>query len=77
VSGTTISVAKISCSDISGDATDSIDYASSTGGTTLRYDAATNQYVYNWATPSTKSSCYRLIVTTPDAQQHVALFQLK
>jgi hypothetical protein len=77
VSGTTITAAKVSCTNVSGDPTDSIDYVSSTGGTALRYDSTANQYIYNWATPSTKNSCYRLTVMTPDGQADIALFQLK
>jgi hypothetical protein len=77
VSDTTIYVAKIACTNLTGDATDTIDYASSTGGTSLRYDSTPNQYVYNWATPSTKNSCYRLTVTLPSTQTMIAIFQLK
>jgi hypothetical protein len=77
VNGTTISVAKVACTNLSGDATDTIDYASATGGTSLRYDSTANQYVYNWATPSTTNTCYRMTVTTPDTQQHIAPFQMK
>jgi hypothetical protein len=76
-SGTTINVAMVACTNLGGDATDPIDYASATGGTALRYDSTANQYVYNWATPRTKNTCYRMTVTTPDSQQHIALFQLK
>ena len=77
VTGTTISVAKLTCSTLSTDLTDPMDYAADTGGSTLRYDSTNNQYVYNWATPSTKNACYRMTVTTPDSQPHFALFQLK
>ena len=77
VTGTTINVAKVACSNMSGDPTDLIDYAASTGGTALRYDSTANQYVYNWATPTTKNTCYRLTVTPPDGQARVALFQMK
>jgi hypothetical protein len=76
VAGTTINVVKVACDQINGAATDAIDYASTTGGTALRYDTTANQYIYNWATPSTKNSCYRLIVTPPSGIQHVALFHL-
>jgi hypothetical protein len=77
VTGTTINISKIACSNLNSDPTDAIDYASSTGSTALRYDATANQYVYNWATPSTKGVCYRMTVTPPDTQAHVALFQMK
>jgi hypothetical protein len=77
VSNTTIYVAKVACINVSGDPTDTIDYASSTGGTALRYDSTSNQYIYNWATPSAKGACYRMTVTTPDNQKYIAAFQLK
>jgi hypothetical protein len=77
VAGTTISVAKLVCSTLSSDPTDPMDYAADTGGSTLRYDSTANQYIYNWATPGTKNACYRMTVTTPDGQLHVALFQLR
>ena len=77
VASTTINVAKVACTNLAGDPADAIDYAADTGGTTLRYDSTANQYIYNWATPSTKSTCYRLTVKTPDAKEHIALFQLK
>jgi hypothetical protein len=74
VPNTTIAVAKIGC--MTGLPTDTIDYTASAGGTALRYDSTANQYVYNWATPSAKSACYKMTVTTPDGLPHVALFQL-
>jgi hypothetical protein len=77
VVGTTINVLKVSCTDINGASTDPIDYAASTGGTALRYDTTANQYIYNWATPSTKNSCYQLIVTPPSGIKHIALFKLQ
>ncbi len=77
VTGTTINVVKVACSNLNGDATDAIDYTAATGGTALRYDSTANQYIYNWATPSQKGACYRMTVTPPDGQLHIALFQMK
>jgi hypothetical protein len=76
VPGTIISVSHVMCPNGSA-VTDLIDYAADTGGTTLRYDSTANQYVYNWASPSAKNSCYQMTVTTPDGQAHIALFSLK
>ena len=59
----------------SGAPTDTIDTVAS-GGTTLRYDTTTQQYVYNWATPS-KAGCYMVTLYLDDGSAHVALFQLK
>jgi hypothetical protein len=47
-----------------------------TGGTFLRYDTNTNQFVYNWSTP-TKPGCYVFTLTLTDDTQHQAYFNLK
>jgi hypothetical protein len=48
-----------------------------TGGTTLRYDLTGGQFVYNWQTPKTAGSCYRVTMTTQDGSSLVAYFKLK
>lgn len=55
--------------------TDTIDTVAS-GGSMLRYDTKTNQYIYNWTTPSTPG-CYMVTLYLNDGGTHVALFQLK
>jgi len=75
IAGTTIVVGHVTCP--TGPAvSDPIDYASSAGGTALRYDATSNQYLYNWASPRSPG-CYAMTVTTPDGVGHRALFELK
>jgi len=51
--------------------------ATSTGGTSLRYDTTANQYIYNWQSPKTASKCYRVTVTLTDGSKHEALFKTK
>jgi hypothetical protein len=45
-----------------------------TGGTSLKFDGS--QWIYNWATPSTKG-CYVLYVLLSDGSSRQANFQLK
>ncbi|HSL28108.1 MAG TPA: MBG domain-containing protein [Anaerolineales bacterium] len=48
-----------------------------TGGTVLRYDSTSGQFVYNWQTPKTPGKCYRVTMTTLDGSTLVAYFKLK
>ncbi|HWQ11260.1 MAG TPA: PxKF domain-containing protein [Roseiflexaceae bacterium] len=48
-----------------------------TGGTVLRYDATSGQFIFNWQTPKTPGACYRVTVTTQDGSSIVADFKLK
>jgi hypothetical protein len=48
-----------------------------TGGTSLRYDATSGQFIQNWQTPRAAGFCYRVTMTTQDGSSLVAFFKLK
>jgi hypothetical protein len=68
-----LTYAQVSCTG--GALTDEIETVA-TGGTSLRYDTTSGQFIYNWKTPTTKS-CYRVTMTTQDGSSLVAYFKLK
>jgi hypothetical protein len=48
-----------------------------TGGTTLRYDATAGQFIQNWQTPKKPGNCYAVTMTTDDGSTITANFKLK
>jgi hypothetical protein len=70
-----LSYKAVSCGLFASDATDALE-VTATGGTTLRYDIDSNQYVYNWDTPG-QAGCYELFLTLADGGVQTANFQLK
>jgi hypothetical protein len=48
-----------------------------TGGTSLRYDALAEQFVFNWQTPKQPAKCYRVDVKLTDGSVRSAFFKLK
>jgi hypothetical protein len=65
---------KVACEG--GAPTDDIEFTT-TGGTSLRYDATAGQFVQNWLTPKQAGLCYRVTMTTQDGSSLVAFFRLK
>lgn len=65
----------ISCST-SNAMTDEIEFTT-TGGTSLRYDATAGQFIQNWQTPKTAGACYKVTMTAKDGSAVSALFKLK
>lgn len=64
---------RINCTSGAGD--DIEQYA--TGGTSLRYDTVSGQFIFNWQTPRQPGSCYRVTMTTLDGSSIYADFRLK
>jgi hypothetical protein len=48
-----------------------------TGGTSLRYDATDGQFIQNWKTPKHPGNCYQVTMTTQAGSSLSALFKLK
>ena len=57
---------------------DDVEETVSAGGSSLSYDAATNQYVYVWKTDKAwAQTCRRLVLRLIDGSDHVAAIKFK
>jgi hypothetical protein len=65
---------KVTCGDSV--FTDDIE-VTTTGGTVLRYDGTSGQFIQNWQTPKSPGQCYRVTMTALDGSPLVAYFMLK
>jgi hypothetical protein len=70
-----IQIQKVSCTDFS-NVESPIDTLTS-GSTTLRYDFTAMQFVYNWQTPKSPNTCWRLDIKFTDGTTKSADFKLK
>jgi hypothetical protein len=68
----------ISCAQatMEGGVEDPVDFTT-TGGTSLRYDATAGQFIQNWQTPKTVGQCYRVTMTTQDGSSISTVFKTK
>lgn len=57
--------------------TEDVIEATTTGGTSLRYDASAGQFIQNWKTPAKAGFCYTVTMTTIDDSTISAKFKLK
>ncbi len=68
---------QVPCSRIEYDGTDALEETAS-GNSTLRYDAASGQYIFNWQTPKVNTTkCYVFVLRLTDGSTHAANFMLK
>ena len=70
-----VSWVSIPCPDQS--ASDAIEQTVTSASSGLRWDAGSQQFIYNWRTPKTPGTCLQLQVTTSDNVVHTADFLLK
>jgi hypothetical protein len=66
----------VSCGDFASLPQDPIN-TTATGGTVLRYDFSSMQFVYNWQTPKQPNTCWRLDIMFNDGTVQSANFKLK
>jgi hypothetical protein len=48
-----------------------------TGGSTFRYDASNNQYIFNWDTSSATRGCFNLVVDFADGSTYATIVKLQ
>lgn len=67
---------KVNCASLGMTIEDAIE-TTATGGTSLRYDGTSGQFIYNWQTPKQAGTCWRLDVKLVDGSTKSATFKLK
>ena len=66
----------VTCGSLGSALTDEVE-VTTTGGTSLRFDATGDQFIQNWQTPKTVGTCYAVTVTTQDGSSITAYFKTK
>jgi hypothetical protein len=69
-----LQASKVSCTSGS---EDSIEDLAPAGNTVLRYDFADGQFIYNWKTPKSPDTCYKVTVSSTSGSSLSANFKLK
>jgi hypothetical protein len=73
-----IKLLQVSCVAGVADTTVTASELSNTGGTSLRYDGTSAQFIQNWQTPKQPNTCYQVIMTAADSSIiNSAFFKLK
>ena len=72
----TLSVAKVD-NGIVGTDVEAISTAAATTGNEFRYDATSQQYVFNWSTKGLSKGTYQLIASLDDGSSHSVIISLK
>jgi hypothetical protein len=70
----TMSAIKVGCT--SGTTESEVELTTS-GATSLRYDATEGQFIFNWKTPKAPNTCYDVTVTSLDGSSITAKFKLR
>jgi hypothetical protein len=69
-----LQASKVSCTTGSEDA---IEGLAAAGNTVLRYDFTDGQFIYNWKTPKSPGTCYKVTVSSMSGSSLTASFKLK
>ena len=74
--GSTVTFTKVSANPLAG-TTEAAESLPATGGTTFRYDAAADQFVFNWGTRSATEGTWKIAASLPDGTAVTATVSLK
>jgi hypothetical protein len=69
---TTFLVQQVTCGTV---LEDPIETLSNTGGTSMRYDSTSGQFIQNWQTPKPPGKCYTVFIKTADGSSIYAMFK--